>query len=91
MRSADEQTEFLEHGRFGEGDQSPTRVKVDRLFWIGLLFLVASGAILASAIVFRIGRDDGGPLFVMGFIAAGGLGVVLCSAPVACYACGLDN
>ncbi len=79
MRSADEQEEFLERGRFGEGDQSPASIRVDRLFWIGLLFLIAAGAILGSPVVFRIGRDDGGPFFMMGFIAAGGIGIVLCT------------
>ncbi|HZQ55713.1 MAG TPA: hypothetical protein VFB14_26180 [Bryobacteraceae bacterium] len=78
MRPADEQKEFLEHAQFGEGKQSLTHTKVDRLFWIGLLFLVAAGAILGSAVVFKIGRDDGGPLFMMGFIAAGAVGTVLC-------------
>ncbi len=53
MRPADEQKEFLEHAQFGEGKQSLTHTKVDRLFWIG-------------------------PLFMMGFIAAGAVGTVLC-------------
>jgi hypothetical protein len=78
MRSPEQQDDFLEHGRFGEGEQAPKRSSVDRLVWIGLLFLAAAGALLGSAVVFKIGRDDGGPFFVMGSIAAGSVGTVLC-------------
>jgi hypothetical protein len=79
MRSPEEQEDFLKHGRFGEGTHTVTRrPKIDKVLWIGLAFLAASGALLGSAIVFRIGRDDGGPFFLMGFIAASAVGVVLC-------------
>jgi len=63
MRSPQEENEFLERGRFGEGEQSPSRIRVDGFLWIGLLFLAAAGACLGSTVVFRIGRDDGGPFF----------------------------
>lgn len=78
MRSAEEQEEFLEHARFGEGAHVNTRSKIHRLVWAGLALLLVGGAILGTAVVFDIGRDDGGPFFVMGFIAAGAVGVVLC-------------
>jgi hypothetical protein len=78
MRSPKEQEEFLEHGRFGEGPQSIRRPRIDQFLWIGVIFLFAAGALLGSAVVFNIGRDDGGPFFVMGSIAASTLGGVLC-------------
>jgi hypothetical protein len=78
MRGPERQKEFLEHGRFGEGEESIARTKVDRLLRIGLIFLLAGAVILGSTVVFGIGRDDGGPLFVMGFITSGVVGVVLC-------------
>jgi hypothetical protein len=78
MRSGEEQEDFLEHGRFGEGAESITRAKVDRLVWIGLLLLLAGGALLGSIAVFKIGRDDGGRFFVLRCIVASAVGVVLC-------------
>lgn len=78
MRSPEEQEDFLKHGRFGEGTQTIARPKIDKVFWIGVAFLLVGGTLLGSAVVFRIGRDDGGPLFFMGFIAASAVGVLLC-------------
>jgi hypothetical protein len=78
MRSPEEQEDFLKHGRFGEGSQTIARSKIDKVLCIGLALLLAGGALLGSAVVFRIGRDDGGPFFLMGFIAATAVGIVLC-------------
>jgi hypothetical protein len=78
MRSPEEQEDFLKHGRFGEGTYTLARPKIDKFLWIGLAFLVAGAALLGSAIVFKIGRDDDGPFFLMGFIAASAVAVVLC-------------
>ncbi len=83
MRSPEEQEQFLEHGRFGEGAQAITCAKIHLLVWIGLTFLLVGAALLGWAVVFKVGRDDGGPLFVMGFIvmgfiAASVVGVALC-------------
>jgi len=76
MRSTEEQEDFLEHGRFGEGTRK--RVRVDQLVWIGLLFLLVGAALFGSVVVFNIGRDDGGPLFVQGSIVASAIGLVVC-------------
>ena len=78
MRSSQQQEEFLRRGRFGEGEETIARTKVNRLVWYGLSFLVAACALIHSAVVFGIGRDDGGPFFVMGFIVLGAVGMVLC-------------
>ena len=78
MRSPEEQEEFLEHGRFGEGPQEVATARIGKVLWIGLSFLFAAAALLGSAVGFKIGRDDGGPFFVMGFIAASAVGIVLC-------------
>ena len=50
----DEQEQFLEHGRSGEGTHTIARPKIDKVLWIGLAFIVAGGALLGSAIVFKI-------------------------------------
>jgi drug/metabolite transporter (DMT)-like permease len=78
MRSPREQEDFLEHGRFGEGDQKLHHTRVDRLVWIGLFFIVAGCACLGSAVIFGIGRDDGGPFFVYGFILGIAVGAAFC-------------
>ena len=78
MRSPEEQEDFLEHGRFGEGTRTMARARVDQLVWIGLVILVAGGALLGSAALFNIGRGDGGPFFVLGSIVAAAVGVILC-------------
>ena len=78
MRSPQEQGDFLEHGRFGEGDQNLNRTKVDRLVWVGLLFIATAATCFGSAVLFRIGRDDGGPFFVIGSILGTVTGTVFC-------------
>ncbi len=78
MRSPEEQEDFLKHGRFGEGARRMYRPKIDKVFGIGLAFLLVGAALLGSSVVFRIGRDDGGPFFFMGFIAASAVGVLFC-------------
>ena len=79
MRDAKKQEEFLEHGRFGEGEETAAGTKVDPLFLTGLLFLLAAAAVIvAPTVVFGPGRFDGGPFFLMVFIASGTVGVVLC-------------
>ena len=75
MRSHEKQENFLEHGRFGEDAQSMASAKVDQLIsTIGLLFLVAAGALLVVAS--EIGKKVV-PFFVYGFIVASAIGVVL--------------
>ena len=79
MRSPEEQEDFLEHGRFGEGDQNLARTKLQVLVWIGLLFFAIAAACFGSIIAFQVGRDDGGPLLVQGAILALAIGAVLCT------------
>jgi hypothetical protein len=76
MRDTERQEEFLEHGRFGEGEEALTRTKVGRLLWIGLFCLFAAAITFGSVVVFDIGRDDGGPLLVMGSIALAAIGLI---------------
>ena len=78
MRSPEEQSDFLEHGRFGEGAQTIALPKIDEVLWISFAFLLIGGVLLGSVVAFRIGRDDGGPIFLTGFIAASGVRLVLC-------------
>jgi len=78
MRSPQEQEDFLEHGRFAEGEQSLGRTRVDRFVWLGLLSIATAGACFGSAVLFQVGRDDGGPFVVMGSILALAVGVTFC-------------
>jgi len=77
MRSPAEQEDYLESGRF-----EPTRSglpKFDRSIWIGLLGIASGCAIFGAAVALGIGRDDGGPLFVIwaaGCAAAGSLSII---------------
>jgi hypothetical protein len=80
MRSPEEQQEFLEHGRYGEGVQAPKRIHLHRLVRAGLLSLFAGGTLFGLMIALNIGRDDGGPLFFMGSNAFSAVGVALCIA-----------
>ena len=68
MRDTERQEEFLEHGRFGEGEEALTRTKIGRLLAAAITF--------GSVVVFDIGRDDGGPLLVMGSIALAAIGLI---------------
>ena len=66
MRNAQEQEDFLNRGRFAEGNSS----QISKLVITGFAF-IALGLLLAGAtVVFKIGRDDGGPYFVMGFFVS---------------------
>jgi hypothetical protein len=78
MRSPDEQEEFLEHGRFGEGNRSLTLAGVPAFVKIGLAFIGVGCACIGAMVLFHIGRDDGGPFFVMGSILCGVVGAGLC-------------
>jgi hypothetical protein len=79
MRDAEKQADFLKHGRFGEGEETPGRTKVDEMFWIGLLLLLAAAAVvIVPTVVSGPGRFGGGPLFLMVFIASGVAGALLC-------------
>jgi hypothetical protein len=73
VRSPQEQDEFLERGRFGEGDEA--RNGVHRLVWIGLLSIVAGGTCLGAAVLFQIGRDDGGPFLIIGMLVGVVVGI----------------
>jgi hypothetical protein len=78
MRSPDEQEEFLEHGRFGQGKQRHTRARVPALVKTGLAFIGVGCACIGAMALFHIGRDDGGPFFVMGSILCGVVGAIFC-------------
>jgi hypothetical protein len=78
MRSPQEQEEYLEHGRFGDGKPNLTCARVSPMVVVGLLFVAAGGALMPVAALLGIGRDDGGPFFVMGAIVSGTIGVALC-------------
>jgi len=78
MRSSREQNEFLEHGRFGERTPSLIRSTFSRPMLIGLVLIALGVARIAIAALFGIGRDDGGPLFLMGFFLSASLGLGFC-------------
>jgi hypothetical protein len=63
MRSREEQEEFLQHGRFGEGKQSPTRTPVPCLVASGPVLVIAG---LVYSFSFRI-RDAQG-METIGFV-----------------------
>jgi hypothetical protein len=88
MRSAERQSEFLEHERFG-GEETLTPTKVDQLLWIGLPFLLGAGVAFGSAVVLGIGRDDGGPFFVMAPLPP--VPSASCSVSEGHCVCGLDS
>ncbi len=77
MRSPEEQEDFLERGRFGEGDQGLT-ARIPLLVGVGLFCFVDGASCLAAMILLDIGRDDGGPLYLMGAILSGVAGLVCC-------------
>ena len=88
MRTPDEQDEWLERGRFAEGRREvaetcsrPARI-VEQVrealnslvMWSFILF--GMGFVCAAAtVVFKIGRDDGGPFFLLGAVLCAFLGV----------------
>ncbi len=78
MHTPEERDEFLEHGRFGEGEHSIYRTRVDPIVWLGLPLLVAAGAYLGLSGILGIGRDPGGPPLFLASILAGSLGALLC-------------
>jgi hypothetical protein len=75
MRGPDEQEEFLEHGRFGEGEQSVRRVRLPPLVKVGFAFIGAGCFCIAAPVILRIGRDDGAPFLILGYIFCAILGV----------------
>lgn len=70
MRSPQEQEEFLKHPRFGEGNPSQIRTAFSKSVIIGFAMIAIGFLFIGSAVIFNIGRDDGGPLFMMGFIVS---------------------
>jgi len=61
VRSAQEQEDFLNRGRFGDGVPSQIRTAFSRLVIIGFAFIALALLFMSTAVVFKIGRDDGGP------------------------------
>jgi hypothetical protein len=78
MRSPGEQEDFLERGRFGEGESSVPAVQIPTLAKIGLVLIGIGCACIGVIVIFQIGRDDGGPFLVMGSILCGIMGVGCC-------------
>src|ERR1700733_13069317 len=61
MRSPDEQEEFLEHGRFGEGKRSGG--PMPPLVRIALLLVLAAILFVAYPLLFEAGRSSHGGIF----------------------------
>jgi hypothetical protein len=78
MRSPKEQDDFLEHGRFGEGAPSLIRTAFSTPVIIGLVLIALGSALAGIAVLLGIGRDDGGPFFLMGFFLCVGVGSGFC-------------
>jgi hypothetical protein len=76
MRSPREQEQFLERGRFGEGKPSPIRTAFSKPVIIGIGLMIFGASLLGIAALFEIGRDDGGPLFIMGWIVSSVAGLL---------------
>jgi hypothetical protein len=70
VRKPEEQEEFLQHGRFGEGRPSQLRTAFSTPVIVGIAFIVLGFVMIGIAVVFKIGRDDGGPFFLMGFFGS---------------------
>jgi hypothetical protein len=62
MRSSDQQDDFLQHGRFGEGPQTLSRRRVHPPLWIGLVCFGAAAIFVGVIKVFQIGGHDVGGL-----------------------------
>lgn len=79
MRHSEEQKEFLERGRFGEGEVTLARTKVDGFFGTGLVFLIAAVAtIFGPTVLFGQGGTGGGYVILAVFIASATIGILLC-------------
>jgi hypothetical protein len=74
MRSPQEQDDFLNHGRFDEGNPSLIRTAVI----IGLVLIALGFALAGFSYLAGIGRDDGGPFFLMGFVLSVSIGLLFC-------------
>ena len=48
MSSPDEQEEFLQHGRFGEGQEVPARMRGARVRHAGLILIIAAAIVFFS-------------------------------------------
>ena len=70
MRKPQDQEDFLTRGRFGDGCQSQMRTGFSWPVIIGSAFIVLGFLFIVIASLFKIGRDDGGPFFAMGFFAS---------------------
>jgi|HubBroStandDraft_3_1064219.scaffolds.fasta_scaffold914727_1 hypothetical protein len=79
MRSPEEQDDFLEHGRFNESRAKSDWSAFSTPVTIGLILVVIGFACIGIGVLFGIGRDDGGPFLLMGFIlsVAAGCGLFL--------------
>src|SRR6185437_14817055 len=87
MRSSEEQQHFLEHERFGEqkpgllGSAFPKAATVrSGLLAVGLGLLT-----FMVPVLLHIGRDDGGPFFLMASLALICLGALLCGIRLVSY------
>jgi hypothetical protein len=76
MRSPQEQEDFLERGRFGEGSPGLIRTAFSRPVIVGIGLIIFGASLLGIAALFKIGRDDGGPLFIMGWIVSSVAGLL---------------
>ena len=78
MRSAGEQEEFLEHGRFGETNRNRNlSVRVPKLVIAGLFFLAVGISVLAIVWIFDIGEAEG-VLYLYGAALSGLVGLMCC-------------
>ncbi|MGH9653323.1 MAG: hypothetical protein ACRD6B_07635 [Bryobacteraceae bacterium] len=75
MRAPDEQEDFLERGRFGEGKQRVGGNTLNPLVKWALIFFGITIVCIAVPVVLSIGRDDGGPFFLQGAMLCVLLGV----------------
>lgn len=87
MRSREEQQHFLDHERFGEQKLRLFRSAIPKtaIARLGLLAVVLGLLIFILPVLLHIGRDDGGPLFLMASSALICLGALLCGISLVLY------
>lgn len=75
-RSSDQQDDFLLRARFGESGKARYRIPV--LVKIGLILYLLALACITPVAFLGVGRDDLGPLYLLGAIALFVVGTVAC-------------
>ncbi|GEM_PF-6802309 len=66
-KSPEEQEDFLQHGRFGEG-QPKVRRPLSPLVKAAMVCFGLAIVSIAVPVLLHIGRDDGSPFFLLGAI-----------------------